>query len=102
MYLYYPRSIYKIEMAPTLNNSLLFEDSKPNPLVKSAMSYCGIEPSKQFTIEQYDMYLECATPEELELDIIFESTYRYVILGRPRPPYHQSYTYKNWISNLNS
>jgi len=41
----------------------------------------GYIPSKDLNEYQYQTYLQVATPQELERDIIFEATMRKVIRG---------------------
>lgn len=42
--------------------------------LKKVKSYLGIIPSQQLTEEQYGVFLEIASPEELEQDIITRKT----------------------------
>lgn len=42
--------------------------------LKKVKSYLGIIPSQQLTEEQYSVFLEIASPEELEEDIITRKT----------------------------
>lgn len=42
--------------------------------LKKLKSYLGVIPSQQLTEEQYGMFLEIASPEELEEDIITRKT----------------------------
>ena len=42
--------------------------------LKKVKSYLGIIPSQQLTEEQYGVFLEIASPEELEEDIITRKT----------------------------
>ena len=81
-------NVFRPKASYFIDNDVNDYIKKPNPLVKAAMSYIGVEPSKAFTIEQFEKYLEYASPEELELDIIFERTYKYVVLGWTRPTYY--------------
>ena len=43
-------------------------------LLKKLKSYLGIIPSQQLTEEQYEVFLEIASPEELEEDILTKQT----------------------------
>lgn len=38
-------------------------------------SYNGIVPSKDLSSEEYAIFLECAKPYELELDVVNKETY---------------------------
>lgn len=43
---------------------------------RSIQSYKGLFPSKDFKDDEYSLYLEYASAEELERDIVSEKTYR--------------------------
>ncbi len=45
-------------------------------LIKNQKSYLGKTPSVDFDEYVYELYLQYATPEELEEDIISQSTFR--------------------------
>jgi hypothetical protein len=45
-------------------------------LMKKLLSYHSIIPSKDFKDDEYSLYLEYASAEELERDIVSEKTYR--------------------------
>jgi hypothetical protein len=49
--------------------------------IQQIISYKGYIPSKDLNEYQYQTYLQVATPQELERDIIFEATMRKVIGG---------------------
>jgi hypothetical protein len=49
--------------------------------IQHIISYKGYIPSKDLNEYQYQTYLQVATPQELERDIIFEATMRKVIRG---------------------
>lgn len=49
--------------------------------IQKMLTYKGFIPSKDLNEYQYQTYLQVATPQELERDIIFESTMRKVIRG---------------------
>ena len=49
--------------------------------IQKIISYNGCIPSKDLNEYQYQTYLQVATPQELERDIIFEATMRKVIRG---------------------
>jgi hypothetical protein len=49
--------------------------------IQQIISYKGYIPSKDLNEYQYQTYLQVATPQELEKDIIFEATMRKVIRG---------------------
>ena len=49
--------------------------------IQKMLSYKGYIPSKDLNKYQYQTYLQVATPQELERDIIFEATMRKVIRG---------------------
>ena len=49
--------------------------------IQEMLSYKGYIPSKDLNEYQYQIYLQVATPQELERDIIFEATMRKVIRG---------------------
>lgn len=46
--------------------------------IQKMLSYKGYIPSKDLNEYQYQTYLQVATPQELERDIIFEATMRKV------------------------
>lgn len=46
---------------------------------KSLLSYKGLIPSINFNEDEYSLYLQYASPEELERDIVSEKTYRKII-----------------------
>lgn len=46
---------------------------------RSIQSYRGLIPSKDFNEDEYYLYLQYASAEELEKDIVKESTYRKII-----------------------
>jgi len=49
--------------------------------IQKMLSYKGYIPSKDLNEYQYQIYLQVATPQELEMDIISEETMRKVIRG---------------------
>jgi hypothetical protein len=49
--------------------------------IQKMLSYKGYIPSKDLNEYQYQTYLQIASPQELERDIIYESTMRKVIRG---------------------
>jgi len=49
--------------------------------IQKIISYKGYIPSKDLNKYQYQTYLQVATPQELEMDIISEETMRKVIRG---------------------
>jgi hypothetical protein len=49
--------------------------------IQQMLSYKGYIPSKDLNEYQYQIYLQVATPQELERDIISEETMRKVIRG---------------------
>ncbi len=49
--------------------------------IQKMFSYKGYIPSKDLNEYQYQTYLQVASPQELERDIIYESTMRKVIRG---------------------
>ena len=49
--------------------------------IQQIISYKGYIPSKDLNEYQYQTYLQVATLQELERDIIFEATMRKVIRG---------------------
>jgi len=44
-------------------------------IIKSLQSYKGLIPSINFKDYEYSLYLQYASPEELEQDIVSEKTY---------------------------
>ena len=49
--------------------------------IQKIISYKGYIPSEDLNEYQYQTYLQIASPQELERDIIYESTMRKVIRG---------------------
>ena len=49
--------------------------------IRKMLSYKGYIPSEDLNEYQYQTYLQIASPQELERDIIYESTMRKVIRG---------------------
>ena len=49
--------------------------------IQKMLSYKGYIPSEDLNEYQYQTYLQIASPQELERDIIYESTMRKVIRG---------------------
>ena len=49
--------------------------------IQKMLSYKGYIPSKDLNEYQYQTYLQIASPQELERDIIYESTMCKVIRG---------------------
>jgi hypothetical protein len=45
-------------------------------LMKKLLSHKGLTPSKDFKDDEYSLYLEYASANELERDIVSEETYR--------------------------
>ena len=48
-------------------------------ITKSLLSYRGIIPSINFDEDEYSLYLQYASSEELEKDIVSEKTYKKII-----------------------
>ena len=48
-------------------------------IMKSLLSYRGLIPSTNFNEDEYFLYLQYASAEELEKDIVKEATYRKII-----------------------
>jgi hypothetical protein len=57
-----------------------FEDPT-HKAIQKIISYNGYIPSKDLNEYQYQIYLQVASPYELEKDIIYEATMRKVIRG---------------------
>ena len=50
-----------------------------NKAIQKVSSYRQIIPSKDFTEDDYNLFLVFASPQELEKDIITEETYKKII-----------------------
>jgi hypothetical protein len=48
-------------------------------IIKSLQSYKGLIPSINFKDYEYSLYLQYASPEELEQDIVSEKTYLKIV-----------------------
>ena len=48
-------------------------------ITKSLLSYKGLIPSINFKDYEYSLYLQYASPEELEQDIVREATYLKIV-----------------------
>lgn len=48
-------------------------------ITKSLLSYKGLIPSINFKDYEYSLYLQYASPEELEQDIVSEKTYLKIV-----------------------
>ncbi len=64
--------------------TFIFKGDYEEPIEKAIQkmfSYKGYIPSKDLNEYQYQTYLQVASPQELERDIIYESTMLKVIRG---------------------
>ena len=64
--------------------TFIFKEDQEEPIEKAIqkmLSYKGYIPSKDLNEYQYQTYLQIASLQELERDIIYESTMRKVIRG---------------------
>lgn len=68
---------HKDLMSCYIDNSGLFRQSEENSkrISQKILSYKQLTPSKDLTTDEYRMYLENASPGELDLDIISKETY---------------------------
>ncbi|QGT54474.1 hypothetical protein b3_0231 [Synechococcus phage B3] len=51
------------------------KNNSNNEVFKRASSFNSIIPSTDMSIEEYETFLNCAKPHELELDVVSQDTY---------------------------
>ena len=63
------------------------QNNPNNRAIKKASSFNHIIPSEDMSIEEYDAFLNCAKPYELELDVVSQETYYKICkeLNKPLP-----------------